>query len=238
MPTRLTQLVFDTADLVAQAEFWSALLGWRHTYTDAEEAVVEPPSDGPLELVFVPVQDPKTAKNRIHLDLSSTSPDDQAAVVARAESLGAQRISVGQAEVPWVVLADPEGNEFCVLEPRAEYASTGALAAIVVDTADVAASARFWAAAAGWDIVRQEEFASLRHPSGSGPWLEFLPAGPRTVKNRLHLDVRPHAGDVQAEEVARLRALGARTADVGQGEVTWVVLADPDGGEFCVLSPR
>jgi hypothetical protein len=69
--------------------------------------------------------------------------------------------------------------------------------------------------------------------------VEFLRVGdPKRVKNRLHLDVAPFAGDDQAAEVARLRALGATPADVGQGEVTWVVLADPEGNEFCVLSPR
>lgn len=241
MPTRLTQVVFDSADLEAQAGFWAALLGWRHTYTDAEEAVVEPAEgDGcPLVLVFVPVADPKTAQNRIHLDLASSSADDQAAIVARAEELGARRVDIGQVDVPWIVLADPEGNEFCVLEPRAEYADTGALAAIVVGSADLAASAEFWSAASGWELVRQqEEVASLRHRSGRGPWLEFVAAGPKRAKNRVHLDVRPYADDVRAAEVDRLRALGAVPADVGQGEVTWAVLADPDGSEFCVLSPR
>jgi hypothetical protein len=69
--------------------------------------------------------------------------------------------------------------------------------------------------------------------------MEFLQVGdPKRVKNRLHLDVAPFAGDDHAAEVARLRALGATPADVGQGEVTWVVLADPEGNEFCVLTPR
>jgi hypothetical protein len=72
------------------------------------------------------------------------------------------------------------------------------------------------------------------------PYVEFVKApGPKTVKNRIHLDVAPEKGDDQTAEVARLEALGARRADVGQGpEVTWVVLADPEGQEFCVLSPR
>ena len=77
-------------------------------------------------------------------------------------------------------------------------------------------------------------------PGGAGPRLELVRVeDPKVVKNRWHLDVAPAAGDDQAAEVARLKALGATDADVGQGpDSTWVVLADPDGNEFCVLSPR
>ena len=72
-----------------------------------------------------------------------------------------------------------------------------------------------------------------------GPFLELVrSATPKLVKNRLHLDLAPHPGDDPATEVARLLDLGATPADIGQGEVTWTVLADPEGNEFCVLSPR
>ncbi|MGX7826860.1 VOC family protein [Actinokineospora sp. 24-640] len=241
MPTRLVSVVVDAADPRALAGFWAGLLGWSLAYVDDEEVDVEAPAgDGcPLELVFVPVAEPKTAKNRVHLDLATPTDAAQAATVARAEELGARRLDIGQGEVPWVVMADPEGNEFCVLEPRPEYADTGALAAIVVDTPDLA-TADFWRAAAGWTLVRQTpEFASLRHPDARGPWLELLPTSdPKTVKNRVHLDVAPYEDDSLSAEVDRLHALGATPADVGQGESSWVVLADPTGGEFCVLSPR
>jgi catechol 2,3-dioxygenase-like lactoylglutathione lyase family enzyme len=238
MATRLVSVVIDARDIRRQADFWSALLGWPFTHLDDDEADVEPPG-GPVDLVFVPVPEPKTTKNRLHLDLSSSSPQDQAAIVARAEALGARRTDVGQRDVPWVVLADPEGNEFCVLEPRPEYADSGPLAAIVVDTTDVAASAAFWGAAAGWDLARSEDaFASLRHPEKRGPWLEFLPADPKTVKNRVHLDVAPFPDSTTDTESDRLRALGATPIDLGRRDVSWTVLTDPQGGEFCVLSPR
>jgi glyoxalase superfamily protein len=71
-----------------------------------------------VPLVFVPVADPKVGKNRVHLDLRSATADDQAAQVARLTGLGARPADIGQGDVPWVVLADPEGNEFCVLSPR------------------------------------------------------------------------------------------------------------------------
>jgi hypothetical protein len=190
--------------------------------------------------VFVPVADPKVGKNRVHLDLRSATADDQAAQVARFTGLGARPADIDQGNVPWVVLADPERNEFCVLDPRDHYAATGPVAAIVVDAADPPAIAGFWSEAAGWPVAASGDGSvSLRAASGTGPFVEFLRVGdPKRVKNRLHLDVAPFAGDDQAAEVARLRALGATPADVGQGEVTWVVLADPEGNEFCVLSPR
>jgi hypothetical protein len=68
--------------------------------------------------VFVPVAEGKQVKNRLHIDLAPRAADDHAAEVARLEQLGARRVDVGQGESPWVVLADPEGNEFCVLTPR------------------------------------------------------------------------------------------------------------------------
>lgn len=238
MATRLVSVVFDAQDVRRQADFWSALLGWPFTYVDDDEADIEPPG-GPADLVFVRVPEPKTVKNRLHLDLSSTSLADQAATVARAESLGARRIDIGQRDVPWTVMADPEGNEFCVLEPRPEYAATGPLAAIVIDTTDTASSAAFWSAAAGWNLTRsQGTLASLRHPEERGPWLEFLPAAPKAVKNRVHLDVAPFPDSTTEAESTRLRALGATPADIGQREVPWTVLTDPQGSEFCVLSPR
>jgi hypothetical protein len=79
----------------------------------------------------------------------------------------------------------------------------------------------------------------LARPDGAGPQLELLRVDDaRVVKNRVHLDVAPFAADDQAAEVARLEALGATPADVGQGTQTWVVLADPQGNEFCVLTAR
>ena len=113
-----------------------------------------------LPLVFVPVPEPKTGKNRVHLDLASSSAEDQAAQVRRLLDLGATRVDIGQGDVPWQVLADPEGNEFCVLEPRPVYADTGPVAAVVVDSADPVAQARFWSRAADW--VPQQENTRLR----------------------------------------------------------------------------
>ena len=100
--------------------------------------------------------------------------------------------------------------------------------------------ARFWGEATDWALQEVTgDYAALRSAKGVGPYLEFLRVpGVKTVKNRVHLDLRPYPGDDQAAEVARLRALGAADIDVGQGDVPWTVLADPEGNEFCVLTPR
>ncbi len=242
MPTRLCNVVVDASDPVALADFWVELLGWRVSCADENEVdVAAPPDDGwEFDLVFVPVADPKVGKNRVHLDLSSASPDHQMSIVTHAESLGATRIDVGQGNVPWIVLADPEGNEFCVLEHRPEYAASGAVAAVVVDAEDPLRLAGFWSAASGWPVVETtKRTASLRSPSGRGPWLECVHTGePHRVKNRVHLDVAPSPDGDQWAEVTRLVELGARTVDVGQGAVPWQVMADVEGNEFCVLTPR
>ena len=98
----------------------------------------------------------------------------------------------------------------------------------------------FWSAATGWPLVwEQDEETAIQSPRGGakvawgGP-----PVAPKSGKNRLHLHVAPAAGGDQQAEVDRLVALGARRLDLGQGDVSWVVMADPDGNEFCVLTPR
>jgi predicted enzyme related to lactoylglutathione lyase len=245
MSTRAVHVVVDSADPPAQARFWAQALDWVVAADDPDEAETWPagfsyPSPEALSLVFVPVPERKSGKNRLHLDLASTSAQHQAELVDKVLGLGATHADIGQGDVPWVVLADPEGNEFCVLEPRDAYAGTGPIAAVVTDIADPVAGAAFWALAAGWEPqVSKPQFASLRSPAGTGPFLEFMRSSdPKRVKNRLHVDVAPPAGGDTRAEAARLIAAGARPIDVGQGEQTFIVLADPQDNEFCVLSPR
>jgi catechol 2,3-dioxygenase-like lactoylglutathione lyase family enzyme len=116
--TRLVNLVVDAADPAASAHWWAEALGWEVTFETRHEVAVEPPDGNPgIPLVFVPVPDHKSVPNRVHLDLASASAAAQAALVDRLLGMGAAPADVGQGEVPWVVLADPEGNEFCVLGP-------------------------------------------------------------------------------------------------------------------------
>ncbi len=115
---RIQCVCVDARDPSSLASFWEAALGWRRTSEDPDEVALEPPAgsaeDGIVpDLLFLRVPEQKTVKNRLHIDLR---PADQQAEVERLEALGAVRTSVGQTdENTWVVLADPEGNEFCVL---------------------------------------------------------------------------------------------------------------------------
>ena len=119
MAGRFTELCIDCAEPRRLAEFWAAVLDWRIDADDAdgdEVALVDPEEKAPL-LLFVKVPEPKTVKNRIHIDVSPTD-RDRDAEVQRLLALGARHADVGQGEETWVVLADPEGNEFCVLGTR------------------------------------------------------------------------------------------------------------------------
>lgn len=131
MAVRWYSIVVDCKDVAAQARWWAEALDWRVAYESEDEFVIVPPRaleedhQVPLDeqgpgLVFVTVPEGKSVKNRLHIDLAPGPDDDQAAEVARLEALGATRVNVGQDEskATWVVLADPEGNEFCVLSPR------------------------------------------------------------------------------------------------------------------------
>jgi predicted enzyme related to lactoylglutathione lyase len=109
---------------------------------------------------------------------------------------------------------------------------------LVMDATDAELLARFWAAALGWQIVKRGGYG-LSIGLDGGPFeIDFrsVPDGPKTVKNRLHLDIKPVSRD-QAAELDRLLALGARQVDVGQGSRSWYVLADPEGNEFCLCRP-
>ncbi|MFG2787996.1 VOC family protein [Streptomyces sp. NPDC048419] len=109
------QLNVDAADPVALGQWWTEALGWVVVNDAADEYEIRPDKDRLPGLLFAPVPEGKTIKNRLHLDLR---PDDQEAEVARLLALGARHVDVGQGDVTWVVLADPEGNEFCVLSSR------------------------------------------------------------------------------------------------------------------------
>lgn len=243
MALRLVQVNFKARDDSALGRFWAEALGWGVSSEGPGVTNVEPggfdwPDPLALCVDVVTVPDPETVRYRAHLDLATTSEAHQAELVAHLLELGATPADVGQGDVPWTVLADPEGNVFCVLEPRSIYRDTGPIAAVVVDCTDPRAMARFWGAATDWTLHEvTDDHARLRSAKGVGPYLEFLRTPVKTVWNRVHLDLKPYPGDDQEAEVARLRALGATDADVGQGDASWKCLADPEGNEFCVLTP-
>lgn len=109
------QIVVDARDPVALGRWWAEALGWAIVNDAPDEFEIRPEPDRLPGLIFEPVGHEKRGKNRLHLDFR---PDDQDAEVGRLIELGASRVDIGQGEASWVVLADPEGNEFCVLRSR------------------------------------------------------------------------------------------------------------------------
>jgi predicted enzyme related to lactoylglutathione lyase len=118
MPVRLHHIVIDTHDLPGLARFWTQALGWPVLSEREREIVIGPDVNAPVGICFMPVTDAKTVKNRVHVDLT-TSAADRDQEIERLIGLGARRVDVGQTgEESWTVLADPEGNEFCVVRPK------------------------------------------------------------------------------------------------------------------------
>jgi catechol 2,3-dioxygenase-like lactoylglutathione lyase family enzyme/predicted enzyme related to lactoylglutathione lyase len=241
MTARLISLCLDANDPLRQARFWAEALRWPVHGETPDEIGLVPTDDTSFGILFEPVAGQKSGQNRVHLDLTTTSVNDQNETVERLVGLGARHIDIGQgADDGHVVLADPEGNEFCVIEPTNNFlASCPRLGSINCD--GTRAVGYFWSETLGWPLVwDQDEETAIRAPDRVGPMITW--SGPPLMskfgKNRLHLDIAPPAGGSQSAEVDRLLALGATHIDIGQGDVDWVVMADPDGNEFCVLTPQ
>jgi hypothetical protein len=115
MTLRLWTIDIDAHDPRALGKWWAEALGWKIFYESDDEVVVTTPDERFPGFNFLRVPDDKTVKNRLHLDFV---PDDRDAEVDRLVAMGATRVDIGQGDVTWVVLADPEGNEFCVLRAR------------------------------------------------------------------------------------------------------------------------
>lgn len=249
MATRLDAVTVETADPARVGRFWADALGWAIVEEQPGSVTVGVPGadawgdGGPVRLVFLAATTPKSAKNGLHLDLASATLADQRAIVERLQTLGARRVDIGQEATPWVVMADPDGNELCVLDPRQDYADVGPIAAVLVDCADAIELANFWIKATGWPALRYSDgYAALRHPRRPTTWLELLEVpDPSAGANRIHLDVVTRLdGDRQAA-AARLEAAGARHLPEGRrcwgDDAARTVLADPQGTVVCVRGP-
>jgi Glyoxalase-like domain len=241
MTARLVALCFDAKDPLGLARFWADALRWEISGDTGDEIGLVPTDDTSFRIMFRPVQTSKEGQNRIHLDLTTTSIDDQHESVSRLLELGGRHLDIGQSpDEPHVVLADPEGNELCLIEPENSFLATcGRLGALVCDGSREVGG--FWSDALGWPLVwDQDDETAIRAPDGTGPFITWGggPDIPKVGKNRLHLDIAPPDDGDQHVEVGRLTSLGATRVDIGQGSVDWVVMSDPDGNEFCVLNPR
>ncbi len=215
-----------TADS-AEAAFWAAALGLRHVPDHHDPAEIgRLVGELPTQTVWLNVvPEPKTVKNRVHLDLHAGS-------VEELEARGARPLSA-PGEFPWTVMADPEGGEFCAFVR--EQVPTYKLYEIVVDSVDGPGMARWWHEVLGGELGAEE-------PDG---WLEKVPGlpfesivfghvpEPKTTKNRVHWDLDVDGpGGLDALVGHGATVLRARDSEIG-----WTVLADPEGNEFCLFTP-
>ena len=215
---RYKDLCIDAADPVALAAFWGRVLG--REPAPHRDGVVGLHGDSPEQTIwFNPVPEPKTVKHRVHLDLH----------VASVEELVEAGATVLEGDaLPWTVMADPEGGEFCAF-PR-EGRTTCDLYEVIVDSADPARIAGWWAEVLGARLDGEGDEVALDQIPGAP--FEYLVFGtvpePKTVKNRVHLDV-------VVPDVEALVERGARVLD-RPADRHWVVMADPEGNEFCAFS--
>ena len=238
MTCHLFALCFGANQPLSLARFWAGVLGWEMPGDSRDGIALLPSDDTAFRFRFVPAQKQQCSQDERHFHLTSTSLEDQQQTVARSLGLGARHIDAGQRpEEGHVVLADPEGNEFCVIEPGNKFlAGCGFFGELACDGSQQAGY--FWSEALGWPLVwDQDQETAIRSPRG-GPKISWggPPLMPRTGRNRLHFDLAPPVGGDQEAEAGRLISLGATRINIGQGEASW--LADPDGHEFRVLTPR
>lgn len=239
---QLDALCFGAHAPADLARFWARALRWEVGDTSAAAVDLVPIDGTRFTLRFRPSATPKLGPNPLHLDLTTTSVTDQQQSVATLLQFGGRHIDIGQrGNEDHVVLADPEGNELCIIEPTNNFLSTcGRFGSITCD--GTRAVGYFWSAVLGWPLVwDQDEETAIRAPDGSGPLITWggPPLAPKLGRNRLHLEIRPPAAVELESEVRRIVALGATRVDGGRGDadsdVDWVELRDVDGNEFRVL---
>jgi catechol 2,3-dioxygenase-like lactoylglutathione lyase family enzyme len=231
MGSRLLAVTFEAADPAGAAQFWAGLLA-RPVVDDAGGALL-PGEDAQLGLRFVAGRGGELAANHMHLHVTSEDADGQEQTVATALGLGARHLDVGQRpEEGHIVLADPAGYAFCVIEPGNAYlAGCGPLGELACD--GTRAVGLFWSAVLGWPLVwdQDEETAIQSVHGGTKVAWGGPPVTPKTEPNRQRFDLIPVNGDQRAE-IDRLISLGAARVEAGRDGT--VMLADPDGNEFCV----
>jgi len=222
-PATWYELCMDTTGGERLGRFWAEVVGARFE-PDAEDGnVVSDLPGGGVAMCRVP--EAKSVKHRVHLDIYTTSVgslrDLGASVVLPAEESG----------LGWTVMADPEGGEFCAFLREPDALPDYRLHGVVVDCADPEAQARWWGAAFGVEVKGDAEkgwWWLEEVPGMPITTMDFVPVPePKTVKNRIHWDVR--------STVEEMRTLGARLLRARDEEISWDVMADPEGNEFCVF---
>jgi len=227
-------LRLDAYDAERIATFWAQLLGWRLDDRTAGVVGVVPDVSTSFPLMVHSARTPKNGQNRIHLDLTTATPEAMRQSIARARDLGAVDVDIGQSpDEPHTVLADPEGNEFCVIHPENTFlADTGAVGAINCDGTQ--AVGYFWSTVLAWPLVwDQDQETAIQSPSGgskitwSGP-----PLMPRHGRDRLRFELT--TTDPLPAAISYLTSMGARVEAQPASEEA--VLLDLDGNAFHLIA--
>jgi hypothetical protein len=234
MSSQLFAICFNATRPWELARFWSGVLGWEPADGPEDGVAILPPDAAGFRIRFLPGQEPRTGRNRAHFDLTSASPQEQRQTVARALELGGRHLDVGQLpEEEHVVLADPDGNEFCVIEAGNKFlAGTGVIGALACDgTQEVG---HFWSEALRWPLVWDQDQETAVQSPGGGTKITWggPPVAPKTGPNRLYFELALPAGADRDAEIDRLVSLGATRTATGEGDDGRVLLLDPDGNEF------
>ncbi|MFC5679515.1 VOC family protein [Aeromicrobium endophyticum] len=216
-------LCLDANDVSALEGFWARALHLDGEISaDDGSGVLRGGSPG--QTVWInPVPEPRTVKNRVHLDLVATSLDD----------FGGLEQVTADGEFPWTTFLDPEGNQFCVFVGGSRPPG---LKDLVIDSADPIAVSSWWADVWGGTLAHDESGYSYIDDVPGAPVesFDFVPVPePKTVKNRLHWDVTLRPGVT----VGDLSARGAQVLTPPSDDARWTVMADPEGNEFCVFEP-
>ena len=223
-------LCLDATDPAVLGEFWASALALELHHQDGGDVYLTGPT--PQHTIWVNrVPEPKTVKNRMHLDVGVAGRDGlQALIDAGARVVDDESFS-------WIVMADPEGGELCAFVREGERAvGMPQIYEIGVDTTDSPEASRriaaWWADLLGAEVADDDGYSYVgRIPGAPFETLDFVPVPePKTVKNRVHLDVT-------TDSVEALVAAGARVLRERDDEIAWTVLADPEGNEFCAFTP-
>ena len=233
-------LAFDAVAPGELARFWARALRW--DIRDAGEDGIElvPTDSTSFLLLFRPQANEKAGQNRIHFDLTTTSLDDQNDTVADLLAIGATHVDIGQdPNEAHVVLADPEGNEFCIIEPSNRFLSScPRLGAVNCD--GTRGLGCFYSEALGWPLVwDQDEETAIQAPGGTGPKITWSgpPLMPKLGGERFHFHLASTPPTSAQATLDRILALGATRVDVGDACPGAIALADVDGVRFCLVEP-
>ncbi len=240
MTAQLVALALNAMEPNQLARFWASALQWNVYESEGVGAKLVPTDATRFHMLFRPVVDAKVGQNRIHFDLTTTSLDDQRNTVDELLVIGARHIDIGQGpSETHVVLADPEGNEFCIIDPHNRFlASCPRLGAVNCDGTQ--ALGYFWSDALGWPLVWDEDDeTAIQAPDGTGPRITWSgpPLMPKSGEERLHFHVAHEPATSASAVLDHLLAIGASRLDVGHGCLGAIALADVDGNEFCLFDP-